>query len=572
MRRNILAPVTFRSKSQPPLSSTLAHYILTLIYTFSFFGGALFIAAAPAYAAGVPGGNIADSDVRAVDLVKPAVVRIITTIGGRISVRFPTSNAAVTFPQDGGNYDIKLSGSGTFISSSGDIITADHVIKPPQDHSMDMALEAVAAQDIADYVNLHYATSTAYTKNDVVGALDSGYFLSQKRYTNSTSEVYLSTDYTGPINAQDLQLVPNTMHAKVDKVLKESAVDQNDMAIIHVNMTNTPSVQFGDSSVVAQQDNLTIIGFPGNGDISDRKDPTTFLTSSINKIFVSALKKTDSGANVIQVGGNVEHGDSGGPALDSNGKIVGIVSFGIEDSPPYGSTFLQASNNARTWVTTLGLDTRPGSMQQAWQQAFADYTSTQPGHWHKAQGDFLKLAQNYPDFKATAPFLTYANHEAQTEPLTQPASKSQPGYISYLKQNYILLLIIGALIIILILLIGLALTRRGSRRRHRFTNAIQNSSMSYSKPVLPNVPGVQNVPNVPPHYPYMTDTHPAASPMPDVRLQGQGEQQGVQRQYSPQPVTDQVGWSQPSKEQDVVPTQPLRKSTQEQETTLPYEL
>ncbi|MBA2680806.1 MAG: serine protease, partial [Ktedonobacteraceae bacterium] len=320
MRRAIPASVAFRSKHPLPLFQTLTHYTLVLIYTCSFFAGILLLNTATASAAAVPGGNIADAGVRAVDLAKPAVVRIITTMGGRISVRFPTGNAAVSFPQNGGNYDLKLSGSGTFISSSGDIITAEHVIKPPQDRSMDMALEQTAAQDIADYVNQHFATSTNYTKNDVVGALDSGYFLSQKRYTDSTSEVYLSTDYTGPISAQDLQFVPNTMRAKVDKVLKESAVDQEDMAIIHVTMANTPSVQFGDSSQVAQQDNLTIIGFPGNGDISDRKDPTTFLTSSINKIFVSALKKTDSGADVIQVGGNVEHGDSGGPALDAKGN------------------------------------------------------------------------------------------------------------------------------------------------------------------------------------------------------------------------------------------------------------
>lgn len=551
MRRNTLAPVTFASKPASTLARTLIHHTLVLIYTFSFFGGALFIGAASAYASAVPGGNIADPDVRAVDLAKPAVVRIITTIGGRISVRFPTSNAPISFPQSGGNYDLKLSGSGTFISSSGDIITADHVIKPPQDHSMDTALEAMAAQDIADYVNQHYATSTTYSKNDVVGALDSGYFLSQKRYTDSTSEVYLSTDYTGPINSQDLQLLPGTMHAKVDKVLEESAVDQKDMAIIHVKMTNTPSVPFGDSSVVAQQDNLTIIGFPGNGDISDRKDPTTFLTSSINKIFVSAIKKTDSGADVIQVGGNVEHGDSGGPALDAGGNIVGIVSFGLESSPPYGSTFLQASNNAKTWLTTLKLDTRPGSMQKAWQQAFTDYTSTQPGHWHKAQSDFLKLTQKYPDFKATTSFLIYANHEAQTEPLTQQR-KNNPfaDFTNYLKQNYILLIIIGVLIIVVLLLIGLTIA--GRRRKHNLTDATQNNALSYNKPA-PNVP----------NYPYMTNNELVASVQPDMRLQ--------EDQYSSRPDRGQVSWSQPTKDQDVVPTQPLRKNTQEHNATLPYE-
>ncbi len=461
MRRNNLVPAILHPRRRISLVYTSTLYIfvtLACIYTFSFFGGTSFGGVSPVYASAMPGGNITNAEVRAVDLAKPAVVRIITTIGAHLSVRFPTTNAAVAFPQSGGNYNLKLSGSGTFISSSGDIITADHVIKPPHDHSIDLALETMAAQDIADYVNQHYAASTAYTKEDVLGALESGYFLSEKHYTDSTSEVYMSTDYTGSLLAQDLATVPASLHAKVDQVLQESAVDEKDMALIHVKMVDTPSVQFGDSSMVAQQDTLTIIGFPGNGDISERKDPTTFLTSSVNKIFVSAIKKTDSGADVIQVGGNVEHGDSGGPALDHNGNIVGIVSFGLETSPPYGSTFLQVSNNAKTWLSSLKLDTRPGKLQKAWQQAFADYTSTRSGHWHQAQRDFKKIMQAYPGFKAITPFLAYVNRAAQKEQLPQQNTKP-------LASDYIILLAVsGILVILLLLFIGWIIT---NSRRHK---------------------------------------------------------------------------------------------------------
>ena len=103
-------------------------------------------------------------------------------------------------------------------------------------------------------------------------------------------------------------------------------------------MNDTPSITLGDSTNVEPQDQLTIIGFPGNGDIPTANNATTlsqavnpsigFFTASVNKVYVSALKPYTSGAPLIQVGGNVEHGDSGGPALDSNGNIVGIVSFG----------------------------------------------------------------------------------------------------------------------------------------------------------------------------------------------------------------------------------------------------
>jgi hypothetical protein len=126
-----------------------------------------------------------------------------------------------------------------------------------------------------------------------------------------------------------------------------------------------PSIQLDSSSTVNEQDNLTLIGYPGLGDLST--NPTNLLTSSINKIYVSALKTTDSGAPVIQVGGNVEHGDSGGPALDNSGHIVGIVSFGYSGiNGDYGQTsFLQASSSALTLIKQLGISTTPGAFLDA---------------------------------------------------------------------------------------------------------------------------------------------------------------------------------------------------------------
>src|SRR5262249_28933069 len=160
--------------------------------------------------------------------------------------------------------------------------------------------------------------------------------------------------------------------------------------------TDTPSIQLGDSTNIAQQDQLTIIGFPANGDVpasndtTDGNPSTGFFTSSVNKVYVSAIKQNDKGSSLIQIGGNVEHGDSGGPALDDNGNIVGVVSFGGLDLPD-GTSFLQASNSAQQFVKDLQLDTRPGAFQIAWSQALTAYSSTDAGHWHQAQQQLQKL-------------------------------------------------------------------------------------------------------------------------------------------------------------------------------------
>src|SRR6516225_3347044 len=53
-----------------------------------------------AYADGIPGGNVSDPAVRAVDIAKPAVVRIITFLNGQLTVHF-SANQNVTFPKGG---------------------------------------------------------------------------------------------------------------------------------------------------------------------------------------------------------------------------------------------------------------------------------------------------------------------------------------------------------------------------------------------------------------------------------------------------------------------------------------
>ncbi|GCE18069.1 S1 family peptidase [Dictyobacter kobayashii] len=482
--------VLFNPSSRKKLSLFSLAFI-SLLSIFAIPGQAL--------AETTPGGNVTNPVVRAVDLAKPAVVRIITTLGGRLTVHF-TNTQSATFPLNGGYYDLQLSGSGTFISSHGDILTADHVIHPPHDKSMDDVLQMYAAQDVADYVNQNFQVQTPYTKEDAYTNLAYGIFRSESNYNQPKSEVYLSRDYAGVMNADQLSNVPQEFHAQVDKVEQESAVDQRDVAIIHVNMEDTPSVTLGDSSNVSQQDELTIIGFPGNGDLGDptKPDPNTYLTSSVNKIYVSSIKD-----HVIQVGGNVEHGDSGGPALDSEGNIVGVVSFYNQYAQtPIGTSFLQASNSAKELLSNLKIDMKPGKFQTAWKQAFDNYTSNGDGHWHKAYADFHKLQQDYPNFQAINPFMDYASQQSMHEKLPQPP---QTNYMAPLITAAVIFV---AAIIILALLAWFLLSRRKKPQL-----AYQTSGQAYQN---------GNTPHQPAYYPsnqtgYMGNGHrpqPYSTPQP----------------------------------------------------------
>ncbi len=417
--------------------------------------------AASVTAPGTPGGQISDPVVRQVDIARPAIVRMITTLHGSLTVHFEPSTQTATFPIGGGGYTIELSGTGAFISSHGDLLTADHVANPPQDASMADYLYQLAAQDIANYVNTHFQTTQPYTANDVLYYLETGTFPSTPKYDQPSTQVFQSIAYSGPVSGTKLQDVTGITQTTVDKIEAQSSFEASDVAIVHVpGMDDMPTISLGDSSQVTEQDDLTIIGFPGNGDVSN--SPTNLLTSSINRIYVSAIKSMDNGDPVIEVSGNVEHGDSGGPALDSRGNIVGVVSFNLATSTDPGQTaFLQPSNAASSLIQSQNIDTTPGPFEKAWTMAFDDYSSSTPGHWHKAAQELQTLSNNYKGFVGIAPYVAFAQTAASHERTPSTSSNSSTPD---------LLLILGIVIVLIILAVILLVVFQ-SRKRSRLATA-----------------------------------------------------------------------------------------------------
>ncbi len=517
---------------------------------------------------GVPGGNISDPVVRAVDIAKPAVVRIFTTISGHVTVHF-TSTQSATFPLNGGNYKLEFSGSGAFITAHGDILTANHVVNPPHGSDLDTALYQIAAQDVADYINQNFNATTPYTAQDTLAFMTNGNFRTDTHYGQPSSDVYLSTDYSGPSSQTDLKKLGSDVHFHVDKIEQSSASNVHDVAIIHINMNDTPSIQLADSSGVAQMDELTIIGFPGNADINTKQDPTQLLTSSVNKIYVSALKQNDMGSSLIQVGGNVEHGDSGGPALDSSGNIVGIVSsYSSEADYPLGTSFLQASSSAQTMLVTQGLNTTPGPFEKAWRQAFTDYASTAAGHWHKAQLDFQNLALKYNNFNAVTPYLSYAQGQASDEKLPSTASSST---------NYAAWGIgIGSLILLLLAAFGCLLLLASKRNKKRsaaldalFTAPVASSTQTdssstggFSRSTYPfpewqsQTPPAGGVTSLPSEFQQNAPSSQNAPSWPQQDFVATTPAYTPQQEF-PEPLPGSISWQQNSPFNPVSPTPPI---------------
>jgi putative serine protease PepD len=123
-----------------------------------------------------------------------------------------------------------------------------------------------------------------------------------------------------------------------------------DLAVVHVNAppAKLKALALADSSNVAVGDGVVAIGNPFGLDGT----VTSGIVSALNREITAPDDTPIEGA--IQTDAAINHGNSGGPLLDLNGKVIGVTSQIQSDSGGNdGVGFAVPSNTVRTIVSQL---------------------------------------------------------------------------------------------------------------------------------------------------------------------------------------------------------------------------
>ena len=356
---------------------------------------------------------------RGVALALPAMVRIATIYQGQLTYT-TADGSSVTFPQDGGTYPLMVSGTGAFISGTGDVLTASSAVSASDD-TLNLLLAQRAAPDIAQALNDAQPGQTV-TAADILTQLLADPNSWQASTQETQSVLYLSSQYSGPTQADsvdNLQSYPLTVVAQSSS---DQSVD-NDLTILHVDgLRDLPTIPLGNATQVYQGDTLTIIGYPSSADLpqSDGSiDPNNFITASVQTVTVSSFKTNPDGSQLIQVDGDVEQGDGGAPALNADGQLVGIVSLAAGGGNGAGqASFLHTANDAQDLVRQAKVSMAQDTFDTRWATAYDACASSAPGHWHTAYSQFTQIARHYPNFKGVQPYVTYTRAQSAHEPAT----------------------------------------------------------------------------------------------------------------------------------------------------------
>jgi S1-C subfamily serine protease len=246
-------------------------------------------------------------------------------------------------------------GSGFVISQDGYIITNDHVVTMSNDDLKKRLVEVIGKCILRNYPTVVNVNGIDY--REIYKVLMNDYSLDRK---NKRVTVYLGgTETISPQNgfSADVKAESPSWYDK-----KYGFQRMTDLAILKIDADNLPTATLGDSNKSDVTDKVIVIGYPGLVDsesmsiLSEKTDSVPTVTTGI----ISAKKNRRYNRTVLQTDAAIEHGNSGGPAFNENGEVIGIATWGATDpnsgNSAQGYNFLIPLNEANDFIRNQGIN------------------------------------------------------------------------------------------------------------------------------------------------------------------------------------------------------------------------
>ena len=327
---------------------------------------------------------------------KPAVVLVIAEVASEVTLDCGNGPTTVKPPP------FRETGTGWFIDSGGWVVTNGHVVQPA--HETPRWLVNQHAQRAVSMACLSKALERAgITQGERPEAEDA---IKRKLLDRvlPTAKVTLQP--------QVLVVVSNGLRLKAE-VKKYSppvgaepgAMSGRDLAVLKIAGDDFPVLKLADSKVVQIGDPIHIIGYPGVVLSHELLNQSVAVEASVTNGAVSGFQKDKNNHPVIQTDASAAWGNSGGPAVDDRGAVLGVLTFvslapGPEGSIVQGFNFIIPSQAVRDFVqgTPVNLDS-VGKFNSTWYAGLREFFSED---WKTAAREFEqtdKLLSGQPDIK-----------------------------------------------------------------------------------------------------------------------------------------------------------------------------
>ncbi|MEI8271999.1 MAG: S1C family serine protease [Paludibacter sp.] len=152
----------------------------------------------------------------------------------------------------------------------------------------------------------------------------SGFFVSENGY--------IVTNYHVIADTAKLEVILNDGSKLIPKIIRFNK--ESDLALLKIEKNNIVPFNISDIESAGMGKEIYVIGTPSAEDLSQ----------TLTKGIISSIRKQANGSKIIQTDASVSRGSSGGPLIDKEGKLLGIVNAKLIGMGIEGISFAMPAN------------------------------------------------------------------------------------------------------------------------------------------------------------------------------------------------------------------------------------
>jgi S1-C subfamily serine protease len=355
-----------------------------------------------------PASAVALSVQEAILRAKPAVGLVVAEVTGEVRLNCGDGERRVTPPP------FRETGSGWIIDPDGLIVTNAHVVQPA--HAPPPWLITFLTRKAAESACVESELARRGLKPDERPEVEE-----QIRRRVADTVVPTARAEVEP----SLYVVLSNGARYAAEVIKYSPpvargqMSGRDLALLRITASDLPVLPLADSSPGRIGDRVHILGFPGVVLSHELLNRSATVEASVTNGAISGFQTDVAGHHVMETDASAAWGNSGGPAVDEGGRVVGVLTFvtlspGADQTIVQGFNFIIPSAAVREFVegTPVRLD-MPSQFNRLWWRGLEEFFAE---NYRAAARTFEATNQIYPRL----PDVTRLLAEARERPTPVP--------------------------------------------------------------------------------------------------------------------------------------------------------
>ena len=301
---------------------------------------------------------------------KPATVLVISEVAAEVTLNCGSGQQSITPPP------FRETGTGWFIDPSGWVITNGHVVQPAYETPR-WLVNQVAQRAVTTACLEAALKAKGMQPGERPDAEDA---IKRKLLDQVLPTVKVNvTPQVSVVLSNGNRLKSEVKKYSPPVSTEPGAMSGRDLAILRVPEGNYPMLPLADSTAAQIGDSIRILGFPGVVLSHELLNQSASVEASVTNGAVSGFKQDRANHPVIQTDASAAWGNSGGPAINARGELLGVLTFvslapGPEGSIVQGFNFIIPAQAVRTFVkdTPVKIDD-PGKFNPVWFAGLHDF-------------------------------------------------------------------------------------------------------------------------------------------------------------------------------------------------------